>query len=142
MRRNRRDTCIVLRFFSIILLAVEVKDAAAEKVEEAKEAGAQLADDASKKVDEVKEAAQDKVDEAKEAGTQLAADASNAAEEAKTTIVEKVQEVGTAVRMTIHYFLMKSSCSRLQKQYKPFQQLLLMLPMLSVKKLLKLHMQL
>lgn len=91
--RGTEDTFIVL----FIRLAGEVKAAAENKVEEVKEAGAQLADDASKKADEVKDAAQEKVDEAKEAGAQLAADASNTAEQATHTIVEKVQEMGAAV---------------------------------------------
>lgn len=102
------DAFIVL----FIRLAGDVKVAAENKVEEAKEAGAQLADDASKKVDEVKAAAQETTDQAKEAGAQLAADASNAAEQTKNTVVdaaihakdaviEKAQEIGAAVSIRI-----------------------------------------
>lgn len=92
-----------------------MKEAAQEKVDQAKETGTQLAADASNKVEEVKDAANEKVEEVKEAGAQLAENASEKADETKQTIVEaavhakdvaveKVQEFGNAVNTRIDLF--------------------------------------
>lgn len=122
---SEEDECLFLIFLRITTsgifflgaqLANNVKDVANEKVEQAKEASAQLAEDASKKVDEVKDAANEKADQAKEAGAQLADDASQKAEEAKNTIVEsaihakdvaveKVQAIGNAVNAKFNSYL-------------------------------------
>jgi hypothetical protein len=115
-------------------VAGEVKEAVHEKVEQAKEAGTQLADDAAQKAEEVKDAAYEKVEQAKEAGAQLADDAAKSgivesAIHAKDVAVEKAQEIGHAVSANIYsYSLLEFRfLFRLLKQYKTFRQQLLML---------------
>lgn len=90
---------------------------------EAKEAGAQVVDDASKKVEEVKDAAHEKVDQAKEAGAQLADDAAKKADEAKNTIVEKAQEIGhvVSVQRRFQSVVNRRVCSRWPSLCKPYR---------------------
>lgn len=85
-------------------------------VSDAKEAGAQVANNAAQTAGEVKEAVQEKAEQANEAGAQVVDDAAQKADEAKNTIVEtaiqakdaaveKAQELGHAVSIGFSWLM-------------------------------------
>ena len=82
-------------------LGAELADDAAKKVEQAKEAGAELAADAKdaaeKKVEEIKPQVEEKLEQAKETAAEVADAAATKVEEAKSTIVESAIHAKDAV---------------------------------------------
>ena len=109
MQRNVRFSCLWITPKNYDnIWACECFSSGAQVVSEAKDAGAQAANDAAQKAGEVKDAVQEKAEQAKEAGAQVVEAAAQKADEAKSTIVEtaiqakdaaveKAQELGHVV---------------------------------------------